>query len=96
MTSMPWVLRSPSPCSRYAGLLLVLAMLSTGCVSLTPPPGSGMNLRYSHGEADAPSWTGGLSEESAPEPQGPQRLNHRQSASTAVAPGITNETARAS
>jgi hypothetical protein len=33
--------------ARWAGLVLVLALLSMGCVSLPPPPGQGMNLRYS-------------------------------------------------
>jgi hypothetical protein len=75
MTPMLRVVRAPSdrpdnpPAG--AGLLLVLAMLSTGCASLAPPPGRGTHLRYTHGETAAPSWAGGPAEESAPEPQGP-------------------------
>ncbi|KFA87598.1 hypothetical protein Q664_47180 [Archangium violaceum Cb vi76] len=61
-------------------LLLVLALLSTGCASLTPLPGRGMNLRYTHGDADAPSWAG----------------EHRKGASAAVDSGRAEETKRAS
>ncbi|AKJ08463.1 Hypothetical protein AA314_10089 [Archangium gephyra] len=50
--------------------LALLLLLPTGCASLTPLPGRGMNLRYTHGEADAPSWAG----------------NPRQNASAVVGP----------
>ncbi|HEX5747289.1 MAG TPA: DUF2380 domain-containing protein [Archangium sp.] len=60
-------------------VLSLLLLLSTGCASLTPLPGRGMNLRYAHGEADAPSWAG----------------NHQQGASVAVGPGRAEETAEA-
>ncbi|HEX5752668.1 MAG TPA: DUF2380 domain-containing protein [Archangium sp.] len=62
------------------GLLLVLALSSTGCASLTPPPGRGMKLHYSHGEAAAPL-----------EPVGPQWLHHGQGLR-----GSTEGTARGS
>lgn len=35
-----------SPWARWSGPLLAMALLSTGCVSLTPPPDRGMSLRY--------------------------------------------------
>jgi hypothetical protein len=36
-------------------LLLAMALLSTGCASLPPPPGPGMNLRYTQHEATTPA-----------------------------------------
>src|SRR5687768_2568020 len=54
-------MRSDSPRARWAGLLLAMALLSTGCVSLTPPPGRGMNLRYMPRETAArPSVAGAV------------------------------------
>ncbi|WP_308809550.1 hypothetical protein [Archangium lansingense] len=77
-------------------LLLALALLSTGCASLTPPPGRGTHLRYTPHEAAPPAWAQGPGEPSAPEPEGPQRLHRRQGARetvTAVGPGGAEETA---
>ncbi|WP_233261237.1 hypothetical protein [Vitiosangium sp. GDMCC 1.1324] len=39
----------------WAGLVLAVALLSTGCASLTPPPGRGMSLRYTPLEVAAPA-----------------------------------------
>jgi predicted lipoprotein DUF2380 len=58
-----------------AGLLLVLALLSTGCVSLTPPPGQGMNLRYTPREAAGPALAQGPSV--SPEFEAPEGLPRR-------------------
>jgi len=65
-------------------LLLALALLSTGCASWAPPPGRGMNLRYTPHEAAAPTVA------STPAPEGPRRLHSRRGsrdAVTAVDPG---------
>jgi hypothetical protein len=48
-------MRADTPRALWAGILLTLALLSTGCMSLTPPPGRGMNLRYAPREAAAPA-----------------------------------------
>jgi hypothetical protein len=54
-------MRADSSRATWAGLLLALALLSTGCVSLTPPPGQRMNLRYTArgaaASAEGPSGT---------------------------------------
>ena len=79
------------------GVLLTLALLSNACASLTPPPGRGMNLRYTHGEDATPAWAGGPDE--PPTPEGPRRLHRRQGAResvTAVGPGDADTTARGS
>ncbi len=56
-------MRADSPRLPWAGLLLAMSLLSTGCASLTPPPSRGMHLRYSPREASAPSWAEGTSQE---------------------------------
>ncbi|PTL76350.1 hypothetical protein DAT35_49325, partial [Vitiosangium sp. GDMCC 1.1324] len=72
-----------SPRARRTGLLLALALLATGCVPLTPPPGRGMNLRYTPGEAAASAPAEGPGFEfprtvaSTPEPEAPERLYRR-------------------
>ncbi|QRK12109.1 DUF2380 domain-containing protein [Archangium violaceum] len=89
-------MRAESPGCRWTGLLLALALLSNACASLTSPPGRRTHLRYTPHEAAAPAWAGDPGEESAPEPEGPQRLHRRQDvreAVTAVGPGGTEETA---
>ncbi|HEX5754410.1 MAG TPA: DUF2380 domain-containing protein, partial [Archangium sp.] len=81
------------------GVLLALALLSNACASLTPPPGRGMNLRYTHGEGATPAWAGGTGEPPSPEPGGTQRLHRRQQARqavTAVDPGDADTQARGS
>ena len=90
-------MRAESLGFRWTGLLLaLLALLSNACASLTSPPGRGTHLRYTPHEAAALPWAGDPGEESAPEPEGPQRLHRRQDmreAVTAVGPGGTEETA---
>jgi len=53
-------MRADSPGVRGRGLLLVLALLCNACASLTPPPGRGMRLRHTPGEAMGPALAGGL------------------------------------
>ncbi|PTL85992.1 DUF2380 domain-containing protein [Vitiosangium sp. GDMCC 1.1324] len=70
--------------------MLALALLSTGCVSLTPPPGQGMNLRYTPRDAAASAPAEGRGVEfprplpSPPEPEAPQRMHRRRAAREAV------------
>ncbi|REG15403.1 hypothetical protein ATI61_12529 [Archangium gephyra] len=88
------------------GLLLVLALLSNACVSLTPPPGPGRSLRYGLHGATGPAGAGAMGNESPlildaqppspPEPEAPERLHRRRSsrdAVTAVGPGNSDATA---
>jgi hypothetical protein len=80
-------MRADSPEAKGTGLVLVLALLSNTCASLTPPPGQGMNLRHAPGEATglAP-----LTFAFPPAPEGPERLLRRQGtreALTTVDPG---------
>jgi hypothetical protein len=69
--------------TRQASLLLALALLSTGCMSLPPPPGQGMSLRYTPREPVPRVSAAGPSVE-APDthafplgPETPQRLHRR-------------------
>jgi hypothetical protein len=85
---------SNSPRIPQASLLLALALLSTGCVSLTPPPGRGMSLRYTPREPVAPvSARPGIEAPGAlpspPEPETPQRLE-RDARQSATWPGEWN------
>ncbi|MFL5359164.1 DUF2380 domain-containing protein [Archangium sp.] len=50
-----WTLRADSHRAPWTGPLLALALLSTGCASLTPPPGEGTSPRYAPREAPEPS-----------------------------------------
>jgi len=69
-------------------LLLVFAVLTNGCASLTPPPGSGRNLGYTPRGASGPTLEEGLGEQpprawasppdSLPEPEARERLHRRQ------------------
>jgi hypothetical protein len=61
----------------WTGVLLALVLLSTGCASLTPPPGQGMDLRY------APREDLGSSSLQGPGVEAPQPL-----ASTAPSPVV--------
>ncbi|WP_257445991.1 DUF2380 domain-containing protein [Archangium lipolyticum] len=76
-------MRADSPRPRQVNLLLALALLSTGCVSLTPPPGQGANLRYTPREpvptvsATGPGFEAPDALPSPPDPEAPQRLNRR-------------------
>ncbi|HYO58256.1 MAG TPA: DUF2380 domain-containing protein, partial [Archangium sp.] len=90
---------------RWAGLLLAMALLSTGCASLTPPSGRGMNPRYTPREAAAPASAEGPSVEppralaSPPEPETPERRRPRRAAReavTAVGPDSAQRAARQS
>ena len=83
-------MRADSLRALWAGLLLALALLSTGCVSLRPPPGREMRLRYTARESVPPVSTAGPSVEvpgarpSPPEPEAPQRLHRRRASREAV------------
>ncbi|CAM4541123.1 DUF2380 domain-containing protein [Myxococcus xanthus] len=85
-----WTMRADSLRAIWVGLLLVLALLSTGCLSLTPPPGRGMNLRHAPHEAAAPTSVEGPSVEapgvlaSMPESETPERLHRRQASRVEV------------
>ncbi|QRN93815.1 DUF2380 domain-containing protein [Archangium violaceum] len=48
-------MRTDSSRARWAGLLLAMVLLSTGCTSLTPPPGQRVNLRYMPREIAEPT-----------------------------------------
>ncbi len=69
---------------------VLLLWLFTGCASLTPPPGEGMNLRYTPREAVGPVLPGEPSGESPlalaspPEPEAPERLHRRRGTREAV------------
>jgi hypothetical protein len=87
--------------SQWVVLLLALALLATGCASLKPPPGPGMDLRDTPHEATGPVLAEGPSEESAlalsspPEREAPERLHRRRAsreAVTAAGPGSAAET----
>ncbi|HEX8538012.1 MAG TPA: DUF2380 domain-containing protein, partial [Cystobacter sp.] len=86
-------MRDDSSRVTWAGLLLALALLSTGCVSLRPPPGREMSLLYTAGEPVPPPSVeapGALLSPSAPE--APRRLYRRpasREAVTAVDPDST-------
>ncbi|HEX8438321.1 DUF2380 domain-containing protein [Archangium sp.] len=56
-------MRADSPRARWAGLLLAAVLLTTGCTSLTPPPGLGRSLSYAPREAAAPALVEGPSME---------------------------------
>ncbi|ATB43392.1 hypothetical protein CYFUS_008872 [Cystobacter fuscus] len=88
------------------GLLLALALLSSACASLRPPPGLGMSLHYTPHEATRPAVAGGPDEGSPlalaalplspPEPEAPERLHRRRDsreAVTAAGPGRVEENA---
>ena len=88
-----------------AGPLLVLALLSNACVSLTPPPGHERSLRYAPHEASRPGVAGEPGEESPlalasgppspPGPEAPERLHRRRGsreAVTAAGPGSADAT----
>jgi hypothetical protein len=81
-------MRADLPRARWVGLLLALALLSTGCAALTPPPSRGMSLRDTPGEATGPASAQEPGVEShrllvsPPESETPERL-HRRRASRA-------------
>ncbi|WP_257447636.1 DUF2380 domain-containing protein [Archangium lipolyticum] len=83
------------PQARWTGLLLALALLSTGCTSLTLPPGMRTGLRYTPHEPVPPVSVArpGVEAPDAlptpPEPEAPQRLHRRRASRvevTAVSP----------
>jgi hypothetical protein len=81
-------MRADSLQTRQASLLLALALLSTGCVSLTPPPERGMSLRYTPREPVPPVSAAGPSIEAPgalPSPPEPER--HR-SGGTGAGPPV--------
>ena len=97
-------MRADSSGARGTGLLLVLALLSNACVSLTPPPGPGRSLRYTPYGATGSAVAGGAGEKPprvldsqppSPAPETPQRLHRRrgtQEAVTAAGPGGSEAT----
>ncbi|MCY1075409.1 hypothetical protein [Archangium lansingense] len=74
------------PRPRWAVLLLAMALLSTGCASMTPPPGQGTRLRYSPREAETPHCMASPSS-LVPKPEMPQWPHHRQGVHEEVGPG---------
>ncbi|PTL77504.1 DUF2380 domain-containing protein [Vitiosangium sp. GDMCC 1.1324] len=97
-------MRTDSPRTRQASLLLALALLSTGCVSLTPPPDRGMSLRYTPREPVPSISAAGPGVEAPdllapPEPETPQRLHRRRASReevTAAGPDSTERDTRQS
>ncbi|WP_257455673.1 DUF2380 domain-containing protein [Archangium lipolyticum] len=98
-------MRADSLRTLWAGLLLTPALLSTGCLSLIPPPGRGMNLHYTPHEASAPASADGPGLEapralpSPPEPKAPERLLRRRASReelTAVGPDSAEKASRRS
>ncbi|HYO59677.1 hypothetical protein [Archangium sp.] len=102
-------MRADSPQTRWASLLLATALLFTGCASLTPPPGRGMNLSYTPREAAESASAEGPSDKpphalasplpSPPETEAPERLHQRRASREAVTtadPGGTAGAARQS
>ncbi len=87
-------MRADPPLARWAGLLLAMALLSTGCMSLTPPPSQATNLRYTPRVVAAPASAEGPSETlphalaspppSPPEPEVPERPHRRRGSREAV------------
>ncbi|MFE8596613.1 DUF2380 domain-containing protein [Archangium violaceum] len=87
-------MRADSLGVKETGLLLVLALLSNACVSLTPPPGPGRSLRYTLQGTTGPIVAGGTGEESPlvldsqppspPAPEAPERLHRRRGSREAV------------
>ncbi|WNG43567.1 DUF2380 domain-containing protein [Archangium minus] len=86
----------------WAGLLLTAVLMSTGCVSLTPPPGQRMNLPYmpreaaGHASEEGPSVESPRALLSPPPPpsehEAPERLHrHRASREAVTAAGTSNE-----
>ncbi|MCY1081610.1 DUF2380 domain-containing protein [Archangium lansingense] len=98
-------MRADLPRARWSGLLLAMALLSTGCVSLTPPPNRGLSLHYTPREPVPPVSAAGPSVEAPdalptpPEPETPQR-RHRRRASreevTVLGPDSAERAARKS
>ncbi|MCY1073794.1 DUF2380 domain-containing protein [Archangium lansingense] len=93
-------MRADSSRAPWAKLLLALALLCAGCVPLMPPPGRGMDLRYTPHEATGPGLEAGPGDESpfalaspppsTPEPADAERLHRRRGsreAVTAAGPG---------
>ncbi|MGZ3460848.1 MAG: DUF2380 domain-containing protein, partial [Archangium sp.] len=96
-------MRADSSRACWAGLLLAMALLSTGCLSLTPPSGRGMNLRYTPREAAGPVSAEGPSVgpphalATPPEPEAPGRLPPRRASReevTAAGPDGAERAAR--
>ncbi|KFA89460.1 DUF2380 domain-containing protein [Archangium violaceum] len=87
-------MRADSSRAKETGLLLVLALLSNACVSMTPPPGPGRSLRYTLQGTTGPIMAGGTGEQSPlaldsqppspPAPEAPERLRRRRDSQEAV------------
>ncbi|PTL79564.1 DUF2380 domain-containing protein [Vitiosangium sp. GDMCC 1.1324] len=91
--------------ARWVGLVLTLALLSTGCASLTPPSGRGTSLRYTPREATGPASAQGPGVESplllvsTPDAETPERLRRRRASRaevTAAGPDSAEREARQS
>ncbi|HYO57403.1 DUF2380 domain-containing protein [Archangium sp.] len=90
--------------ARWAGLMLTTLLVSTGCVSLTPPSDRRMNLSYTPHEAASPASAEGPGVEpprtlaSPPEPEAPEPLHPRRASREDVTagPGDQSEAARQS
>ena len=87
-------MRADSYWAWWVGLLLALALLTTGCASLTPLPGQEMNLSYTSREAAEPALAEGPSVDpphalaspppSLPESEAPERPHRRRGSREAV------------
>ncbi|WP_239576504.1 TIGR02269 family lipoprotein [Archangium primigenium] len=75
----------------WSGLLLTLVLLSTGCASLTPPPGPGTSLRYTPRETTERASTRRHGVEpsrprgSTSAPEEPERIHRHRTAQEALA-----------
>ncbi len=94
-------MRADLPRAGEAGVLLTLALLSTGCASLIPRPEMGTSLRYAPGEAavlaEGPGDEGPRAFAAAPESEAPGRLHRRRAARvevTAAGPDSAEREAR--
>ncbi|WP_395804290.1 DUF2380 domain-containing protein [Archangium minus] len=90
---------------RWTGLLLALTLLSTGCVSLTPPPSQRMSLHDTAREATGPVLAQGLSvgaprapastPPSPAEPKAHERLHRRRAAREVMTAAVSDSAERA-
>jgi hypothetical protein len=68
----------------WAGLLLALSLLSSGCASLTPLPRRGRHLNYAPHEVASPVWTQGSSAVTGVDPGSEASFQTRQAVVSAI------------